>query len=78
MGPLEKVARKKPQRVRGVDLLDTVLEEILSVESSVGVVAVDTEDPAFLEGMMAWQGKLDLDGMMAAETKLARSKRGDF
>ena len=34
--------------------LDAVLEKIFACEASMGIVAVNTEDPALLEGMMAW------------------------
>jgi hypothetical protein len=51
-------------------LFDTVLIEIFAGKTAVGVVTVDTEDSAFINGMMAWQGKLGLDRLMAAEAEL--------
>jgi len=59
-------------------LFDAVLKKILACNSSVGIMAVNTEHPPLLEGMMAWHGKLGLGSLMAVETKLARGKRGDF
>lgn len=57
---------------------DAVLKQILARESSMDVVAVNTEHPSFLEGMMARQGKLGPGSLMAAETKIASGERGDF
>ena len=57
---------------------DAVLKEILSGKSSMGVVAVNTEDPALFKGVMARQGKLGFGRMMAAKTKFAGSKRRYF
>ena len=52
-------------------LLDTVLKQVVVSKSSMGVVAVNTEYPSFLEGVMAWQGKLGLCRLMATEAKIA-------
>ena len=56
-------------------LFDTVLEQIV-FQSPVGIVAVNTENPPFPEGMMAWQGKLRPGSLVTAETKLARGDGG--
>jgi len=58
--------------------LDAVLEQTVVGESSMGIVAVNTEYPALLEGMMARHGKLSLDGLMAGKTKTAGVTRGYF
>jgi len=58
--------------------LDTVLEQFAVRESSMGVMAVNTEHPSFVEGMVAWQGKLRLCCLMAVETKLAGGNGGYF
>jgi hypothetical protein len=55
-------------------LFDGILIQILTIKASVGVVAVDTEDPSLIEGMVARQGELGLGGIMAAETELARGE----
>lgn len=57
---------------------NTVLEQVLVRKSSVGVMAVNTEHPSFLERMMARQGKLRLGILVAIETKLARRDGGDL
>ena len=49
-------------------LFDIVLEQIV-VQSPVGIVAVNTEHPSFLEGMMARQGKLGADVYMATQAE---------
>lgn len=59
-------------------LFDGILIQILAIKASVGVVAVDTEDPSLLEGVVARQGELGLGGMMAAETELARGEWCDL
>ena len=58
--------------------LDTVIEKFAVRESSMGVMAVNTEYPSFFEGMVAWQRKLCLGWLMAVETKLAGGKGGYF
>ena len=51
-------------------LFDIVLEQI-GVQSPVGIVAVNTEHPPFLEGMVTRQGKLGLGRLMTAEAEFA-------
>ena len=46
--------------------------------SSMGIVAVNTEDPSLLEGMMARHGKLRLNRLMAGKTQPAGVPRRDF
>ena len=57
---------------------DAVLIQMLARESSMDVVAVNTEHPSFLERMMARQGKLCLGILVAVETKNASVDRCDF
>jgi hypothetical protein len=57
---------------------DAVLKQVLVSKSSVGIVAVNTEHPSFLERMMARQGKLRLGILVAVETKSASGKGGYF
>jgi hypothetical protein len=58
--------------------LDIVMEQVAVSESSMGVMAVNTEHPSFVEGVVAWQRKLGLGRLMAVETKLASGKGGYF
>jgi hypothetical protein len=57
---------------------DAVLKQVLVSKSSVGIVAVNTEHPSFLERMMARQGKLCQGILVAVETKNASGDRCDF
>ena len=58
--------------------LNAVLKQTPVSKPSMRGMAVNTEYPPFLEGMMAWQGKLRLGRFMAGKTELARGKRSDF
>lgn len=58
--------------------LDRVLKQARFGESSVRIVTVYAKYPTLFEGMMAWQGKLRLGGLMAGNAKFARSPGGDF
>lgn len=55
--------------------LDAVLEQTLPGKTTMGRMAVDTEDTSFLQGMMAGHGKLGLGGLMAGKTEFARGER---
>ena len=55
-----------------------VLDKILCGKTVVGVVAVNTEDSALLEGMMTRQGKLGLGRRVATEAEFTRSEWCDL
>jgi len=59
-------------------LFGGILIQILAIKASVGIVAVDTENPSLLEGVVARQRELGLGDMMAAETELARCEWRDL
>jgi len=50
--------------------LDRILHKVVVSKSAVGIMTVDTEYPALLKRMMTRQGKLGLNRLVAAETKL--------
>jgi len=58
--------------------LDSVLNQILVREASMGVVTINAEHSSFFKRMMTWQGKLGLGWLMAAKTEFAGSNRRNF
>lgn len=81
LGHIRMSVEERPAFVRmalDAGFPDAVLKQAAFRISSVRIVAVYAKYPAFLEGMMARQGKLRLGGLMAGETKVAGGHGRDF
>jgi hypothetical protein len=59
-------------------LLDIIPDQMILPSPAVRIVAINTKNPALLQGMMAGQGKGYLGGLMATETETAGVPRGDL